>query len=190
MRTAISKDEIKEMPVGKYEGITTLIDDPSLIKSATSVIEKETIIGIDTETKPSFKKGVSHNTSLVQIACSEEVFLFRLNQIGFPPELKAIFENKRIQKIGIAIAQDLKEIKQQFESFNPQEFIDLNVLCKKIGFENIGAKNLSAMILGFSISKRQQTSNWENIALTPAQISYAATDAWICREIYLKLMRH
>ena len=189
MRTAISKEEIQEMPVGKFEGKTSIIDEVAMIDLAIESIRKETIIGIDTETKPSFKKGVSHNTSLVQIACSTEVFLFRLNKIGFPDGLKTIFEDKAIQKIGIAIAQDLKEIKQQFSTFTPQEFVDLNVLCKKMGFENIGAKNLSAMVLGFSISKRQQTSNWENPELSPAQISYAATDAWICREIYLKLMK-
>jgi ribonuclease D len=111
-----------------------------------------------------------------------------LNKIGFPKALAQLLSNPQIEKIGIAVIQDMKELRQQFISFESKEVVDLNILCKNMGFENIGAKNLSALVLGHNISKRQQTSNWETPVLSDAQMSYAATDAWICREIYLKLL--
>ena len=48
---------------------------------------------------------------------------------------------------------------------------------------------MAAIILGIRISKTQQLSNWEAESLSEAQCKYAATDAWVCREMYLKLLR-
>lgn len=185
----ITKEEIKQLPIQSYTGEVIIIDQINNIESAVQEINKEGIIGIDTETKPAFKKGVFHKTALLQVATSKKVFLFRLNKIGFPKSIAAILANAEIEKIGIAVIQDLKELKDQFFSFKPQVVVDLNILCEKMGFKNIGAKNLSALILGHNISKRQQISNWEAPELSQAQIRYAATDAWICREIYLKLIK-
>ena len=188
----ITKEEISELPIKRFEGKIILIDQQEDVKPAVQEIVKEKILGVDTETKPAFKKGVFHKTALIQIATATKVFLFRLNKIGFPEDLAEILTNPDIAKIGIADIQDMKELKQQFMNdtpkFEPQEVIDLNILCKNMGFENIGAKNLSAMVLGHNISKRQQTSNWETLVLSDAQKYYAATDAWICRAIYLKLL--
>ena len=97
------------------------------------------------------------------------------------------FEDSKIQKIGIAVIQDMKELNDQYRPFKHNNVIDLNILCKSLDFKNIGARNLSGMVLGFRISKRQQTSNWEAQTLNEAQLRYAATDAWVAREIYLKL---
>ncbi len=185
----ITKDEVKELPIEKFEGEVVLVDDLSQVDDAVKEISMETTIGIDTETKPAFKKGVFHKTALIQIATSKKTFLFRPCKIGLPKGLAQILHNSDIEKIGIAVIQDMKELKQQFYAFNSHAVIDLNILCKEMGFENIGAKNLSAMVLGHNISKRQQTSNWETPTLSEAQIRYAATDAWICREIYLKLLK-
>lgn len=185
----ITKEEVQNLPIRQFDGKVHLIDEPQQVEEAILSIKKEAVVGIDTETKPAFKKGVSYKTALIQIATSEAVYLFRLNKIGFPKGLAKILNNREIAKIGIAVIQDMKELRQQYFQFTSNEVIDLNVLCNKMGFENIGAKNLSAMILGHNISKRQQTSNWETPTLSEAQIRYAATDAWICREIYLKLMQ-
>ena len=113
--------------------------------------------------------------------------MFRLNKMGFPYSLARIFENPQIQKIGIAILQDMKELSDQYREFQHQNVTDLNILCKTLNFQNIGARNLTAMILGFRISKRQQTSNWESDQLSEGQLRYAATDAWVARQVYLKL---
>jgi len=185
---SITKDEIKELPIEKFEGQIILIDQVENAAEAFAEIAIEKVIGIDTETKPAFKKGVFHKTALIQIATTKKVFLFRLNKIGFPKQLAQLLSNPQIEKIGIAVIQDMKELRQQFISFESKEVVDLNILCKNMGFENIGAKNLSALVLGHNISKRQQTSNWETPVLSDAQMNYAATDAWICREIYLKLL--
>jgi len=185
---SITKDEIKELPIERFQGEIVLIDEEQDAQAAFDEIGKEKIIGIDTETKPAFKKGVFHKTALIQIATTKKVFLFRLNKIGFPIALAQLLSDPQIEKIGIAVIQDMKELKQQFMKFESKGVVDLNILCKTMGFENIGAKNLSALVLGHNISKRQQTSNWETPTLSDAQKYYAATDAWICREIYLKLM--
>ncbi len=187
MKTQITKAEVNDLPLGKFEGEIIVIDSIKKIADAIEDIERENIIGVDTETRPSFKKGTLNKTALIQIATKNKVYLFRLNKMGFPYALANIFENPKIQKIGIAILQDMKELSEQFHPFKHNNFTDLNVLCKTLKFENIGARNLTAMLLGFRISKRQQTSNWEANSLNESQLAYAATDAWVAREIYLHL---
>lgn len=187
MITEITKAQVNELPLDKFEGEIVVVDSAQKTTEALEDIEHENIIGVDTETKPTFKKGALNKTALVQIATRKKVYLFRLNKMGFPFALARIFENPKIQKIGIAVIQDMKELSDQFRSFKHNNVIDLNILCKTLNFKNIGARNLSGMVLGFRISKRQQTSNWEAQVLSEAQIRYAATDAWVAREIYLKL---
>ena len=187
VKTSINKDEVNGLPLGKYEGRIIIVDTPLQVADAIEEIENENIIGVDTETRPTFKKGLLNKTALVQIATGKKVFLFRLNKMGFPYSLARIFENPQIQKIGIAILQDMKELSDQYREFQHQNVTDLNILCKTLNFQNIGARNLTAMILGFRISKRQQTSNWESDQLSEGQLRYAATDAWVARQVYLKL---
>jgi ribonuclease D len=185
--TEITKAQVNELPLDKFEGEIVVVDSAQKTTEALEDIEHENIIGVDTETKPIFKKGALNKTALVQIATRKKVYLFRLNKMGFPFALARVFENPKIQKIGIAVIQDMKELSDQFRPFKHNNVIDLNILCKTLDFKNIGARNLSGMVLGFRISKRQQTSNWEAQVLSEAQIRYAATDAWVAREIYLKL---
>jgi ribonuclease D len=182
----ISKEELQDYPVSKYKGPVHLIEDPNAVPDCVARIRKEKAIGIDTETKPSFRKGVIHRVSLIQIATSKEVFLFRINKTGLTDDLLAVLSDPLILKIGIAFLDDIKDL-QKIRPFRSKSVIDLNVIAKTLDYESIGAKKLSALILGFRISKRQQTSNWEAQTLSPAQIDYAATDAWICLAIYLKM---
>jgi len=187
VKTEITKAEVNELPLGKFEGEIIVLDTPIKITDAIEEIENENIIGVDTETRPTFKKGALNKTALVQIATRKKVYLFRLNKMGLPYPLVRIFENPQIQKIGIAVLQDMKELSDQFRQFQYQNVTDLNILCKNLNFQNIGARNLTAMILDFRISKRQQTSNWEADELSEGQLRYAATDAWIARQVFLKL---
>ena len=189
MKTKITKSEINNLPLRKFEGEIIVVDKRDKITDAIKEIKLESIIGVDTETRPTFKKGALNKTALIQIATEKKVYLFRLNKIGFSLLLADIFENPKIQKIGIAVLQDMKELSDQFQPFKHSNVIDLNILCKMLNFENIGARNLTAMLLGFRISKRQQTSNWEANILNENQLRYAATDAWVAREIYLTLDR-
>jgi len=182
----ITKEEINALELGKYSGDIVLVDTNEELIRACEEIRACRLIGIDTETKPSFKKGQINSVALLQIATDQKAYIIRLKSVTMGNELASIFSDETIVKVGIAVKDDLKDLKK-LHSFEEKSIVDLNVFAPKLGFESIGAKKLSALVLGIRISKRQQVSNWEQKKLTNAQIVYAATDAWICREIYLKL---
>jgi len=182
----ITKEEIVNLPEFRFEGKIHVISELDEVSDALRVLSREPVLGFDTETKPAFKKGQYFPTALIQMATETEAFLFRINFLGADQRIYRLLENPSIIKIGVALRDDLLDL-DRLKKFNPQGFIDLNELVKSLEFENMGARNLTAMILGKRINKSQQTSNWENEELTKAQISYAATDAWVCREIYKAL---
>ena len=183
----VSKDEIKNYSVEKFNGKISIIDKKKDLLDAYLFLKKQKIIGFDTESRPTFKKGVSSDVSLIQFSTKDEVFLFRINIIGFDDMLIDLINDKKIKKIGIAIFDDIKSL-QKIKQFESNSVIDLNKLALNLGFESIGAVKLSILILGFSISKSARLSNWEKKDLTTSQIEYAATDAWICNMIYKKLL--
>jgi ribonuclease D len=182
----ITKDEINLMPLRKYEGKIIIISCAKSMEGAASELRKHSVIGFDTEKRPSFQKGVKHSVALVQLALPDKVFLIRLNLTGLSPDLVKIFSNENILKVGIGTSEDIVSL-QEMENFNPSGFLDLNKITEKLGIENVGVRNLSALILGYRISKRQQVTNWERLKLTDNQVNYAAMDAWVCLEIYNKL---
>jgi len=184
---SISKQEINELPLFKYEGKTVISASEKQIDKAIFEIEKHKLVGFDTETKPTFKKGEFNHVALVQIAVPDKVYLLRITQVGIPTTLARFLSNEKITKIGIALDDDIIALKKR-RRFVPAGFLDLNKIAPTLGIENIGARNLAALLLNNRISKNQQISNWENPMLTEPQIKYAATDAWICLEIYNKLM--
>lgn len=181
---SISKEEVNELPLGQFEGEIYLIDHPDQVDEAVDFLEDQDIIGFDTETKPSFKKGQFNHVSLLQLSTSKQAFLFRLNKIGFPDPLRNLMEKENLVKIGAAVHDDLKGLRKLTDSFYPQSFFDLNDELKKVGFQNVGVRNLSGMVLKIRISKSEQVSNWESEILTEKQQRYAATDAWACLEIF------
>lgn len=183
----ISKSEVNELPLGQFEGDIHLIDDPQLIPDVVGELRQYGRLGFDTETRPAFRKGVSYDVSLLQLSTLETAFLFRLNHIGFPDSIKRILEDPKIVKIGAAVRDDLKALRKLNENFTPLSFFDLNEELKKVGFHNVGVRNLSAMVLNIRISKSEQVSNWEAEMLTEKQKLYAATDAWACLEIFEEL---
>ena len=183
----VATDEIKNYSVEKFNGKISIIDKKKDLLDAYLFLKKQKIIGFDTESRPTFKKGVSSDVSLIQFSTKDEVFLFRINIIGFDDMLIDLINDKKIKKIGIAIFDDIKSL-QKIKEFESNSVIDLNKLALNLGFESIGAVKLSILILGFSISKSARLSNWEKKDLTTSQIEYAATDAWICNMIYKKLL--
>jgi len=183
---SITKEELEEFPAGHYEGKIVVIEHKEKIAEAMKTIWQCAVCGLDTESLPSFKKGESHDVALLQIATEDVVFLIRLNKTGITSDIIRFFESPEICKVGIALKEDMQRL-NKLHAIAPKNIIDLNEYCAKLGFESIGAKKLAALVLGFRISKRQQTSNWELHTLSQAQRIYAATDAWICREVYLRL---
>jgi ribonuclease D len=185
-KTEINKQEINSLELFRFEGEIIVIDSPDLLNKYFREILASDLVGFDSESKPSFTKGIIHNVSLIQIATATKVFLIRINKTGFTQKLHNYLNNIQILKVGIGLDDDIQRL-SKFAPVQSDSFFDLNTYCHELGFKNVGARNLSALILNKRISKNQQTSNWEANTLSEPQLRYAATDAWICREIYLKL---
>lgn len=182
----IDKETINEMPLKAFEGTVYIVDHAVDIPVVVSRLQKRKLLGFDTETRPNFKKGANNPVALLQLSTAEEAYLFRLNKTGLPKELLPLLTNAKVQKVGVAIKDDLKAL-QELKQFIPKGFIDLQDVVPEYGIDCLGLKKMTAVVLGFRISKGQQTSNWEAEQLSGAQIKYAATDAWVCHEIYQAL---
>lgn len=165
-----------------------MVTDSKKIKSIFKEISAHELVGFDTETRPSFHKGQHYNVSLLQLAIPEKVFLIRLNHTGITPEMVSFLENDEILKAGIGLRDDVKAL-QKLQRFNADGFVELSSIAKNKGLQVESLKKLAALILGFRISKSAQTSNWEADEYTEKQISYAATDAWVCLKLYTALMQ-
>jgi ribonuclease D len=185
----ITKEQIEELPYGHFEGKIILIDNPSQFNNILPIINGTKCLGFDTETKPTFKKGRKNSVALLQLSTEHHAILIRTQKVGLPDEVLEIFQNPEIQKVGVAIKDDLLAL-QKLNYFNPEGFVDLQQYVKQFNIDDNGLKKLAANILNIRISKSQQTSNWEVNELTENQQIYAATDAWVCHEIFNKLNNH
>jgi len=179
----ISKEELIDLPLKWFEGEIIVIDCKEKIAAAVEMLSKEPLLGFDTETKPSFKKGVINKVALLQLSTKNKAFLFQLQKIGFPEVVFRILANPEIIKTGVAIHDDIKGL-QHWKNFKPAGFKDLQDHAKSLGITDFSLKKLAAITCGFRISKGQQLSNWEADVLTEAQQIYAATDAWAALEIF------
>jgi len=182
----ISKAEINQLPMRRYDGPIHLIQNPADAKQAAEKLSAETLLGFDTETRAAFRVGDSYNPSLLQLASAKDVFLFQIKLTGLIPELCEILSNPNILKTGVSIRGDVSELRK-LASFEPAGFVELAEYAKKSKIKNLGLRGMGALLLGFRISKREQVSNWGKRELTRSQITYAATDAWVGREIYLHM---
>ncbi|MFA6569034.1 MAG: 3'-5' exonuclease [Victivallales bacterium] len=187
-RERMQKDEINERPIKRYEGTVHLIRSEAELTKAAILLEKESILGFDTETRPAYRKGESYPPALLQLAGQNEVFIFQLKFTGLPHPLLGILSNPGIIKAGVSLNYDINELRT-LAQFEPAGFIDIGNLAKKHGIQNHGLRGLAAVLLGFRISKSAKTSNWASNDLTPSQIIYAATDAWVGRELYLEMRK-
>jgi ribonuclease D len=183
---SIEKDHIQSLPLKSFEGTIHLVDNPGKFSSVKALMKGYPEFGFDTETRPSFRKGKIYKVALLQLATREHAFIFRINRTGIPDFVKNILENQKIIKIGVAIHDDLKSL-NHIKPMKTDGFIDLQQYVERFHIEDKGLKKLTANILGFRISKRYQTSNWEEDVLSVPQLEYAATDAWVCYEIYRRL---
>jgi len=183
----LTNDAIRELPLLQFEGKITLIDDERDIPGAVERLAKESVIGFDTEKKPTFKKGEYNYVALLQLATPEEAFLFQLTKTGLHRSLKLLLEDETIIKLGVAIRDDLIDLKK-LSPFDPDGFVDLGIMAKELEIPYHGLRKLAAYLLHGRLSKAQQTTNWENHTLTEAQQIYAATDAWVALKIYDEML--
>lgn len=182
----IDNDEIVKLPRLSFAGEAFVISTEDELRDKIKLFSTSSILGFDTESKPSFKKGRNNGIALVQLSDEKTSLIIRVKNVGLPNDLVAILENEKIVKVGAAIRDDLKGLKS-IRNFNPKGFVDLQQIAGNYNIEGQSVRKLAAIVLGVRVSKSQQLSNWEAESLSFAQIDYAAIDAWVCREIYLKL---
>ncbi len=180
---SIEKEEINSLPISHFDGEILLIDSLNDFHKVIHEIKSQQLLGFDTETRPAFKKGTINKLALLQLATDEKAWLFRMNKIGLPDELVEVLEDQNIEKVGVAIRDDLVKLKE-LKSFIPGGFIELADYVKQFDILDNGLRKLAANILQIKISKSQQLSNWEAENYTPSQRLYAATDAWACYRMY------
>lgn len=185
--STITKEAIAELPIARYEGRIIVVDTEQDAEKAIAYLKDLKVIGFDTETRPSFKKGKSHKIALMQLATEDTCFLFRLNLIGFPDCLKAFLSDNSIKKIGLSVKDDFSVIRRSVE-IAPEGFIELQKMTNDFGIEENGLQRIYAILFGEKISKRQRLTNWESQTLSDSQQMYAALDAWACLKIYNKLI--
>jgi ribonuclease D len=181
----ISRDEVVALPIRRYEGETIVVASPTELERAREDFAQETVVGLDTETRPAFRKGESYTPSLVQVATAKAVYLFQIQQQDSSSVLKDLLGSEAVVKAGASIAYDLRQLKHVFP-FEEKAVVDVGWVAKRQGLEQSGVRNLAAMFLGFRIPKGAKTTNWSTKLLSPQQVAYAATDAWACRELYLR----
>lgn len=191
VREKISKEAINALPLFHYNGRVTLVrNEDTLIQSVAKLRSGSgngpVVLGFDTETRPSFQKGKSYTPSLVQLASADEVFLFHLKWMPLDARLVGLLEDPAIIKTGVAVHDDMRFL-ARLHPFIPQSVVDLSEIARGNHLENRGLRGLAAAFLRLRISKGEQCSNWGNSELSPRQIRYAATDAWISRAVYLSM---
>ena len=181
-----SNDDINALPLRRYEGPVHLVTTDKQLQSALRRLCDEPILGFDTETRPTFRKGVVHDPSLIQLACADCVYLFQLSKLPFEDGLRELFSRADRVKTGVSVRDDIKDL-QKLSHFQDAAVVDLGEVSHELNMQTHGLRNLAANLLGFRISKSAQCSNWAKENLSPQQIVYAATDAWVSREIYMAL---
>ena len=182
------KKSIAQLPTVTFPGKTVVVMGESEAEKAVHFLLSQDILGVDTETRPSFKKGETHMVSLLQVSTSDVCFLFRLNHIGITPAILRLLENKAVPMVGLSLHDDMLSLHKRV-AFTPGYFIDLQDLVGELGIEDLSLQKLYANLFHQKISKRQRLTNWDSDVLNDKQKAYAALDAWACINLYKEILR-
>jgi ribonuclease D len=186
-RKVFTKDDINALPLRRYNGVIRVVNTCAGLRKALKDVGREPVLGFDTETRPTFGKGKAENLpALLQLATSKAIYLFQLKCLSLPEELCTILSDPSQIKAGVGVHDDIR-ILRRVSTFEPSGFVDLAEVARENGFKTFGLRSLAANLLGFRISKNAQCSNWELKKLSQKQIVYAATDAWVSRELHLRI---
>jgi ribonuclease D len=186
-QSTITNEQTAELNSAHFDGEIVVVTREGQIEEAYKDLAAAKIIGFDTETRPSFKAGVTNKVSLLQLSTHKRCYLIRLCRTKLHPLILKILSNAQIKKIGADVAGDIRSL-HALRNFKERGFIDLQQIAQYWGIEEKSLRKMSALVLGERVSKAQRLSNWEANTLTPQQQMYAATDAWVCIAIYEKLM--
>jgi ribonuclease D len=184
LERALSPEAINELPIRRYDGEVRLVATPDDLGRSAADFAGERVVGFDTETRPAFRAGQSYPPALVQVATARAVYIFQLAGIDCSAVLAPLLGSATV-KAGVGLGDDLRQLRPMFE-FKPAAIVDLGSLARRHKLERSSVRALAALFLGIRIPKGIKTSNWAARRLSAAQITYAATDAWVCRELYLK----
>lgn len=184
----MTAEEINSLPIAAYEGAVHIVTSQNELEKAVQALQRETVLGFDTETKPNFVRGENNPLSLIQLAGSRAVYILQLRHMPSSEPLLKIFSDEAIVKAGVDIPQDIIKLQERIGG-DYKNCIDVSLLAKQAGLKNFSLRGLAAVLLGIRISKGMRVSNWARDTLLPAQIKYAATDAWISRKLYLRLQQ-
>ena len=186
---SIDKEKINEMPVAEYgDGHIYIVDALSQVSAAVTHLRKHALVGFDTETRPSFKRGERHKLSLIQLATPDDCFLFRINKLeSIPMKLKQYLEDAKCAKVGLSTHDDINQI-VRVAKMRPRGFIEIQELVKRFRIADMSLQKIYAILFGQKISKSQRLTNWDADELSEGQQRYAAIDAWACIDIYNRLM--
>ncbi len=185
-KTNISKEEIAQLPGVAFDGEIVVVDTDEKLHEAASYLSAFPVLGFDTESRAVFKKGVKNKISLLQLCAGDRAYLFRLNKVKLNSEMVEILHSPDILKVGVAVRDDVREL-QNAVKFEAGGYVDLQNLVEEWGIEDKSLQKITAIVLEGKLSKAQRLSNWNAATLTDAQLTYAATDAWVCLEIHKKL---
>lgn len=188
VRRTITKDEISKLPKEGFRGKIVVVQSEGEAEQAVRFLNEQPVVGIDTETRPSFRKGQSYKVALLQVSARDICFLFRLNMIGMPEALVRFLENRAVKKIGLSLKDDFMALHKRVP-FTPQAYIELQDYVRPFGIQDKSLQKIYAILFAMKISKSQRLSNWEADVLSEAQKMYAATDAWACYNIYNLLQK-
>lgn len=183
IKRTISKENIAKLTKVDFAGKIHVVETPQDAERAATYLKQFSLLGIDTETRPSFKKGHVNKIALLQIATEKEAFLFRLNKTGLVLPLILLLENPRITKVGLSLKDDFHKL-HECAPFQPRGIVELQEFVRPFGIQEMSLQKIYAILFAQKISKRQQLSNWEADSLTEPQQQYAAIDAWACLQIY------
>ena len=188
LQPCLSKEEINLLPIQAWEGPVVLVREEKTLADALEKLRQEPVLGFDTEKRPTFTKGKTCRPALIQLATADTAYLIQLTHLPFSEDIAELLSSPRVLKVGVAIHDDMKAL-ARIHPFQADGVVDLAVMARARGIQAQGLRTLAANLLGFRISKSAQCSNWENHELTPQQIKYAATDAWVGRELYFHMLR-
>lgn len=184
----ISNEQTAQLPAIEFRGEIRVVEHERDIAAACEYLRRQPVIGFDTETRPSFRPGVTFRVSLLQLSSTKRCYLFRLNRIPLAGPILRLLEDRKLLKVGADVAGDLRSLRQ-LRHFRDGGFVDLQNIAPEWGIGEKSLRKLSAIVLGQRVSKAQRLSNWEAATLTDKQRIYAATDAWVCTRIYDRLLQ-
>ena len=187
--SSIAAEDIERLEQVSFPGTIHVIDTVGTeFNNAVRYLKSQRVIGFDTETRPCFSASQPrYGVALLQLSGRDHAYLFRINSMGMHRRLCSLLSSDKVIKVGAAVTDDIRGL-QKYQEFTPRGFVDLQRIVGDYGIRDRSVKKMTAIILGFRISKAQQLSNWEAETLSDSQIRYAATDAWVCREMYIRLM--